>query len=78
MEDTKMVFKKVLGLIEELKGEEDNSITKETALTNLNLDSLDIAELIMNIEDEFDIAVDDRESLLTIGDVVAFIESKSA
>lgn len=73
-----MVFKKVLGLIEELKGEEDNSITKETALTNLNLDSLDIAELIMNIEDEFDIAVDDRESLLTIGDVVAFIDSKSA
>ena len=30
----------------------------------------------MNIEDEFKIAVDDRESLKTVGDVVAFIEKK--
>ena len=71
-----MVYEKVLKLIADLKGEEDASITKETNLTDLNLDSLDIAELIMNIEDEFKIAVDDRESLKTVGDVVAFIEKK--
>ena len=72
-----MVFEKVLKMIIELKGEEDDSITAETALMDLNLDSLDIAELIMNIEDEFGISVDDRESLKTVGDVVKYIESKT-
>lgn len=71
-----MVYEKVLNLITDLKGEEDDSITKETLLTELNLDSLDIAELIMNIEDEFNITVDERESLKSIGDVVEFIEKK--
>ncbi|HBL85247.1 MAG: hypothetical protein A2Y17_03370 [Clostridiales bacterium GWF2_38_85] len=71
-----MVFKKVMGMIAELKGEEDDTITSETALLDLNLDSLDIAELIMNIEDEYSINVDDRESIKTVGDVVNFIESK--
>ncbi|MDD2269369.1 MAG: phosphopantetheine-binding protein [Eubacteriales bacterium] len=71
-----MVYEKVLNLITDLKGEEDDSITKETLLTELNLDSLDIAELIMNIEDEFNTTVDERESLKSIGDVVEFIEKK--
>lgn len=71
-----MVYEKVLNLITDLKGEEDDSITKETLLTELNLDSLDIAELIMNIEDEFNITVDERESLKSIGNVVEFIEKK--
>lgn len=73
-----MVLEKVLHLIAELKGEEDASITVESPLTELNLDSLDIAELIMNIEDEFSITVDERDSLKTVGDVVAFIESKQS
>ena len=71
-----MVLEKVLKLIADLKGEEDASITAQSQLTELNLDSLDIAELIMNIEDEFSITVDERDSLKTVGDVVAFIEKK--
>lgn len=71
-----MVLEKVLILIADLKGEEDDSITVESQLTELNLDSLDIAELIMNVEDEFSITVDERDALKTVGDVVAFIESK--
>ena len=71
-----MVLEKVLKLITDLKGEEDTSITAQTPLTELNLDSLDIAELLMNIEDEFGITVDERESLRTVGDVVSYIESK--
>ena len=73
-----MVLEKVLKLIADLKGEEDASITAQSPLTELNLDSLDIAELIMNIEDEFGITVDERDSLKTVGDVVAYIESKKA
>ena len=73
-----MVLEKVLKLIADLKGEEDASITAQSPLTELNLDSLDIAELIMNIEDEFGITVDERNSLKTVGDVVAYIESKKA
>lgn len=73
-----MVLEKVLQLIADLKGEEDASITAQSPLMEMNLDSLDIAELIMNIEDEFGITVDGRDALKTVGDVVAYIESQQS
>lgn len=72
-----MIFEKVKKLITDLKGEDDGTITADTVLTEMNLDSLDIAELIMNIEDEFGISVDNREALKTVGDVVNFIAEKT-
>lgn len=70
-----MVLEKVAELITELNGEEVESITVDLPLTELSLDSLDIAELILNIEEEYDITIEDRENLKTVGDVVAYIEA---
>lgn len=70
-----MVFEKVVEMITELNGAEKETVTPEVLLTELSLDSLDIAELILNIEDEFNISITDREALKTVGDVVTFIES---
>lgn len=72
-----MVYEKVVSMITDLNGAEPETLTQDMALTDLNLDSLDIAELLMNIEDEFGISVEDKENLKTIGDVVSFIEQKS-
>ncbi len=63
-----MVEEKVIELLKE-KVDEEN-ITSETKFADLGIDSLDIAELIMNIEDEFDIEMEMDASLQTVGDVV--------
>lgn len=63
-----MVEEKVIELLKE-KVDEEN-ITSDTKFADLGIDSLDIAELIMNIEDEFDIEMEMDASLQTVGDVV--------
>ena len=62
---------------EQLEIEEDE-ITMESALIeDLGADSLDVVDLVMSIEDEFEIEVPDEaiENMRTIGDAVKFIEA---
>ena len=71
-----MVFEKIRQLLAEQFGVEENTITMETSFTDdLNADSLDIVELIMVIEEEFEITIndDDVENVKTVGDVVNYI-----
>lgn len=74
-----MVFERVKTMIlNELKVEE-SKITLEARLQeDLGADSLDAVELIMNIEDEFDISISDEaaQSLKTVGDLVKYIEAQ--
>lgn len=56
-----------------------SSLTPETDLTKLGLDSLDTAELVINIEEEFalpEITQDEMMSLKTVKDVHDLVESK--
>lgn len=56
-------------------------ITPEATLKDdLGIDSLDAVELIMELEDEFDVKVEDAEAqgFVTIGDIVALLEAKQA
>ena len=72
-----MVFEKIAALIADQFGIEASNITKDTSFTDdLSADSLDIVELIMAIEQEFDISVNDEdvENVKTVGDVVSHIE----
>lgn len=74
-----MVFEKVKSIIvSELKVAEEK-ITKEASLAeDLGADSLDAVEVIMAIENEFDIEINDEvaQTFKTVGDVVAFIEEQ--
>jgi acyl carrier protein len=45
-----------------------------TSLDNLGIDSLDKIEIIMEIEEEFDVMIEDDDDFQTLGDLVAFIE----
>lgn len=68
-------IKKILS--EQLEVDE-TTITEETTIEDLGADSLDLVETIMNIEEEFDIEVDDNdvENLKTVGDFINYINSK--
>jgi len=66
-------------IIEQLGLDEDTEITMETSLMgDLEADSLDAVEVIMAIEDEFDIEIpdEDAENFKNIGDIVRYVEER--
>jgi len=66
----------VIKVVAKKMGIDEDDISGDTRFTeDLNADSLDTVELIMDIEDEFEVAIEDEEAgkLQTIGDVVEFI-----
>ena len=70
---------KIISLISKTITVDVDKISAETSfIDDLELDSLDIVELMMKIEDEFNIEIpeEDVESLKTVGDVVSYLESK--
>ncbi|MDD6807506.1 MAG: acyl carrier protein [Oscillospiraceae bacterium] len=74
-----MVFEKIRGIIAEQLEIDADSITMESSLIDdLGADSLDIVDLIMSIEDEFEVEVmdEDIEGMKTVGDAVKYIEEK--
>lgn len=72
-----MVFEKLRSILAEQLDADIDSITLETDIQDdLGADSLDVVEMLMSIEDEFEIEIPDEkiESLKTVGQVVAYIE----
>ena len=71
------ILEKVKGIIVEQLGVTDTVVTMEASfIDDLGADSLDIVELIMAIEEEFDIEIpdSDAEKVVTVGDVVDYIK----
>ncbi len=74
-----MILCKVKEIISEQFNVEEDSIHLDTSFRDdLNADSLDLVELIMGLEDEFDLQIEDDEvdSIKTIGDAVEFIKNE--
>ena len=71
-----MVLEKVAELLAKTTGGVASDITPETKFSDLGIDSLDIVELIMNIEDEFKVEVEMDTAMVTVSDLVAKIESQ--
>lgn len=71
------MFEKLRGLISEKLGVELEAITMESSFSDdLEADSIALFELVMAIEDEFDIEIDDEviENISTVGDIVNYLE----
>jgi acyl carrier protein len=74
--DVAAIEKKVIEIISEQMGADKNEITRETSFINdLNADSLDTVELVMEFEDEFDMSIPDEEAekIQTVGAAVDYI-----
>ena len=75
------VLEKVKGIIVEQLGVAENAVTMEASfIDDLGADSLDIVELIMALEEEFDTEIPDAdaEKIVTVGDVVEYIREHVA
>ena len=65
------VFEKVQEIIVEELGKEPSEVTLESTFEDLEADSLDLFQVISEIEDAFE------EGLSTVGDLVAYVEEKT-
>ena len=77
---TKNVSSKVKKMVADHLGLEETKVTEEASFTDdLGADSLDTVELVMAFEEEFGSEISDSEAekILTVGDAIKFIESKS-
>lgn len=73
------VYEKVQGMIVEQLGVEAANVKLETSFEDLDADSLDIVELVMALEEEFELEISDEEveKIKTVGDVVKYIDAHS-
>jgi len=75
-----MIFEKVKELLAEQLDANAEDMTLETRIVDdLGADSLDVVEMLMSVEDEFEIEIPDNviENLKTIGDVVEYIQANN-
>lgn len=73
-----MVFDKVKEVVAEQMSVSEDEIALETTFTeDLNADSLDVFQIISNLEEEFEVEfqTEDAEKIKTVGDAVSYIES---
>jgi len=72
---------KVMNIVSEQMGVDKGQITRETSFVNdLNADSLDTVELVMELEDEFETSIpdEDAEKIQTVGEAISFIMKAKA
>ena len=75
------IEERVIEIVSDQMGVDKSEITRETSFVNdLNADSLDTVELVMEFEDEFEISIpdEDAEKIQTVGAAVTYIKSKSS
>ncbi|HNX61345.1 MAG TPA: acyl carrier protein [Candidatus Limiplasma sp.] len=69
-------FETIAKLVAESKDLDVNSIKPEMTFADLGLDSLDVAELVMNMEDELGVTIEISPALKTVQDVVALVDAQ--
>ncbi|KEJ91777.1 acyl carrier protein [Synergistes jonesii] len=76
MEEVQKKLKEIL--VDRLNAEEDQIKPEASFVEDLGADSLDIVELIMGIEEEFDIEIpdEDAEKLTTVGEAMQYVKTK--
>ena len=76
MPTTQEIEEKVIGIVSEQMGIDKGEISKDTSFVNdLNADSLDTVELVMEFEDEFEMSIPDEEAekIQTVGQAIDYI-----
>ena len=74
-----MIFDKVKEILVDQLDVEDEKVTMEASIIDdLGADSLDLVDLVMSLEEEFDVEIPDEqvENIKTVGDIVKYIEDK--
>ena len=70
------MFDKIAKYLSEQMDIAKEDITPDTTFESLGIDSLDTVDMVMDLEDELGVELELEEKIATIGELVAFVESK--
>lgn len=71
-----MIFERVQKVLAKELSMDMGEITLASNFEELGIDSLDLVEMVMQLEEEFDITFDETEKLKTVNDVVEYVTAK--
>ena len=70
-----MIYEKIAEIISDKMDIDVDDITMDSTFESLEIDSLDMVEIIMEIEQEFGVTFDDNADIQNVGDVVTYIQA---
>ena len=70
-----MIFEKIRKVIIDQLGLDEEEISLQTSFQELGVDSLDLFQIIIELEEAFNVRIEDAESIKTVEDAVNYIES---
>lgn len=71
-----MVFEKIRTVIVNQLGVDESEISIGTSFEDLGVDSLDLFQIIIELEEEFGVQIEDAENIKTVEDAVNYIEAR--
>lgn len=72
-----MIFEKIKKIMCEQLDLDESEITEHTSFQELGIDSLDLFQIIIEIEEAFGVQIEDAESIKTVGEAVKFVEENT-
>jgi len=69
------MLEKIAKILRDYKENEDLAITEATTLAELEFDSLDTVELIMNLEEEFGVTIEMNDEIKSVGDLMRILNN---
>lgn len=73
-----MVTEKIIQILSEQYDMDASTLTAESSFENMAFDSLDVAEMVMTLEDEYKVHIEMSSDIKTIGDLAKHIEAQQA
>ena len=71
------MLEKIQKILRDYKGDSDLTITESTTFVELDLDSLDTMDLVMSMEEEFEVTLTIEEAIKTVGDLIKLIQDSA-
>ena len=68
------MLEKIAEVLRDYKSDPDLAITEQSTFAEMELDSLDTVELIMNLEEEYSVTIEMNENIKSVGDLMKVIE----
>ena len=69
------MLEKITEVLRDYKSDPNLEVTEASTFTEMELDSLDTVELVMNLEEEFSVTIEMSENIQSVGDLIKVIES---
>ena len=68
------MLEKITEMLRDYKSDPDLEVTEQTTFAEMELDSLDTVELVMNLEEEYSITIEMDENIQSVGELIKVIE----